>query len=65
MRSDKLMRFPSLEPAPVRTKDAERERLERDVAEFLKQGGVPTQCYQGQTGYEHNKVKFKVKSEKR
>lgn len=64
MRSDKLMRFPSLEPVPIRTKDAERERLLRDVQRFIDSGGQIRRCDVGATGYEHSRAKFVINGER-
>ena len=64
MRSDKLMRFPILEPVPTRTKDSERERLERDVQRFIQSGGQIRRCEVGATNYDHAKVKFKISAER-
>lgn len=64
MRSDKLMRFPSLEPAPTRTKDAERERLLRDVQRYLQSGGQINRCEVGATNFEPSKAKFVINHEK-
>jgi len=64
MRSDKLMRFPILEPVPTRTKDAERERLLRDVQRFIDSGGQINRCEVGATNYEHSTAKFVINAER-
>ena len=58
------MRFPILEPVPTRTKDSERERLERDVQRYLQSGGQIRRCELGATNYDVSKAKFVINHEK-
>ncbi len=61
--SEKLIRFHTHEPPPIRTKDAERERLEREIADFLARGGEIRQCAHGESNADILKGKFKITPE--